>query len=287
MSLLGAQLEAFLAVVNRGTVKGAARDVKLTQTGVTQRIRALESQLNATLFLRSRRGMKLTNEGEALLRFCQSVQDLEGEALAHIVRGGKGNIVSVCITGPTSMMRARVIPECFETQKEYPEILFRFDFSDDRTGSDKLRSGSAHLALLPTADVTLEMDSKLLKPQRYLLVGPSPWKGRDLKEVVRNERIVDFSPEDELSFRYLRHFHLFRGVRKERHFVANTDALGEMVALGFGYTVLSEHFARRMIDDGRMIELHPGHTFPSPIALAWYPRPHMPAYFRAVVDSIR
>ncbi|MBK7961746.1 MAG: LysR family transcriptional regulator [Bdellovibrionales bacterium] len=56
MSLLSANLKAFIAIVRQGTVHGAAQDLHLTQAGVTQRIRAIAKELGTTLFLRSRRG---------------------------------------------------------------------------------------------------------------------------------------------------------------------------------------------------------------------------------------
>ena len=51
MSLLSPQLQAFLAVANCKTVHGAAANIHLTQTAVTQRIRSLERLLKTTLFL--------------------------------------------------------------------------------------------------------------------------------------------------------------------------------------------------------------------------------------------
>ena len=71
MSLLHPQLLAFMAIVERKTVLASAKDLGLTQTGVTQRIKALEAHLNATLFTRSRKGMMLTEEGQSLLLYCQ------------------------------------------------------------------------------------------------------------------------------------------------------------------------------------------------------------------------
>src|SRR5277367_1249238 len=112
MSLLGPSLEAFLAVAKKQTVHGAAKELGLTQTGVTQRIRSLEAFLSATLFLRSRRGMQLTHEGQALLRYCQAARDLEGEALARIQGAGQRAEVRVQLTGPTSLLVSRVIPQC-------------------------------------------------------------------------------------------------------------------------------------------------------------------------------
>ncbi len=72
MSLLSPQLEAFVAITRYRTVHAAAVDLHITQTAVTQRIRTLETRLRTTLFTRTRRGMLLTPEGEALLRYCHA-----------------------------------------------------------------------------------------------------------------------------------------------------------------------------------------------------------------------
>jgi len=286
MSLLGPQLEAFLAVARCNTVQSAAKEVGLTQTGVTQRLRSLESLVKSTLFLRSRRGMQLTSEGEALLHYCQAVQDLEGETLARIQAAGTQKIVHVCISGPTSMMRARVIPKCDEILKTHANITFRFDFSDDGSGSEKLRKGFAHLVIIPREHVTLEMDSKIIKKQAYFLMGPRAWKERPLKEVLKNEQIIDFDPNDDATFRYLRHFKLLKLAKKERHFAANSDALTEMIGFGFGYSALPEFFAKRLIESKKGMDLNPNSIYYMDWALAWYPRPQMPAYFQTLVSSI-
>src|SRR5262245_44627485 len=106
MSLLSPQLEAFVTIARHKTVHGAAVALHITQTAVTQRIRMLESRLGTTLFIRTRRGMMLTTEGEALLRYCQAASELEGEALAIIQGAAKETAIRFCITGPTSIMHS-------------------------------------------------------------------------------------------------------------------------------------------------------------------------------------
>src|SRR5437899_3247656 len=130
MSLLSANLEAFIAVSDIRTVQGAAQKLGLTQTGVTQRIRALERQLSTTLFIRSRRGMGLTQEGEALLRYCQAARDLEGEALAQIQKSGFVAQVRVCITGPTSIMTSRLTGNLLPLTQRFSQILLTLKISD-------------------------------------------------------------------------------------------------------------------------------------------------------------
>jgi LysR family transcriptional regulator (chromosome initiation inhibitor) len=287
MSLLSPQLEAFAAIVKHSTVHAAAKELGITQTGVTQRIRALESMLSTTLFIRSRRGMTPTPEGEALLRYCHAARDLEGEALAKIQKAAIQTEVRVRITGPSSIMRSRVIPQCLPVMETFPQLLVSCNILDLGSRADELRNGSAQLAILEPEHVSREMDSKLLKPERYLLVGSARWKKRDLKDILRSERIIDFDPTDTMSFNYLRKFKLLELARTERHFVNNTESLATLLIAGRGYGVLTAEFAKPYLERGELAPLNSGLALENPLALAWYPRQQAPGYFSALVRAIK
>jgi len=286
VSLLNPGIEAFMAIVRQGTVHGAARDIGLSQTGVTQRIRTLERALGVTLFVRSRTGMRPTAEGEALVRWSQRVGDLEGELLASLRRSAGAQAVRVTLTGPSSLMRSRVVPQTTAVLAGLPGVTLAFDLDDEGTGLQQLKTGAAQLALIPRADVVNELDAKLLAPVRNLLVGPAAWRGRDLAELVAAERIIDFNEQDDETFAFLREHDLLAGARKRRHLVNSPDALADLVAAGLGYTVLAEDFAAPRLADGSLVDLAPGRSLDREMALAWYPRHEMPAYFRALIDAI-
>jgi LysR family transcriptional regulator, chromosome initiation inhibitor len=287
MSLLNPGIEAFLAIIRQGTVHGAAREIGLSQTGVTQRIRVLERELGSTLFVRSRRGMRPTAEGEALVRWCQSVGELEGELLSFVRRGEEAATVRVTVTGPSSLMRSRVIPEVTDALRDYPGVTVRLLLDDTGSGLSHLKTGAAQLAVLPADDVVNELDSKALRPVRTRLVGPTTWTGRDPADIVAGERIVDFDDADDATFAFLREHGLLSDARRRRHLVNNPDALAELVAGGFGYSVLDEDLAGPLLADGRLVDLCPGKCREAQIALAWYPRHEMSGYFRALVDAVR
>lgn len=65
-SRYSADLTLFLLVAKHGQLSGAAIDAGISQPRVSQRIRALESSLGYTLFLRERRGVTLTTDGQRL-----------------------------------------------------------------------------------------------------------------------------------------------------------------------------------------------------------------------------
>ncbi len=286
MSLLSPTLEAFWAVVRKGTVQDASKILGLTQTGVTQRIRSLEKQLKTTLFIRSRKGMKLTTEGEALLQFVKSSLDIEGMALSKIQRAAKDSIIEVSICGPSSILRSRVIPILNSILKDFPLLRFRYDLSDVESNSNKLKSGECDLALLEHHHVTREMDSKILKAERYCLYGPASWKRRLLPEILQNECIIDFDAKDQMTFNLLEKYKLKSKARTERHYANNTDALASMVSDGIGYSVLAEQFAEPLIKKTQLLKLGTDYFYDFKVALAWYPRHEMPDYFRAIVKAL-
>lgn len=61
-------LYAFDLVARNGNFTGAAESLGLTQSAMSQRIRALETELGIVLFKREHRGVSLTNEGVRLMK---------------------------------------------------------------------------------------------------------------------------------------------------------------------------------------------------------------------------
>jgi DNA-binding transcriptional LysR family regulator len=61
------RIETFLLIARSGSVTRAARSLGLSQPALTERLRALERELGAELFARTRRGVRLTDAGRALV----------------------------------------------------------------------------------------------------------------------------------------------------------------------------------------------------------------------------
>ena len=86
-----AQLEAFTEVARLASVSRAAEALHLTQPALTARLQTLEADLGIDLFVRSRRGMALTDAGRALLPYAQRAigQMLDGRKAVEQLRTGK------------------------------------------------------------------------------------------------------------------------------------------------------------------------------------------------------
>ena len=287
MSLLLPDLEAFIAVVKHSTVHAASKQIGLTQTGVTQRIRSLEKKIGVTLFTRSRKGMIMTPEGQNLLRYCQRVQDIEGETLSLINGLGKKHVIQVNIAGSSSIMRSRIIPNTLGILSTYKDIIFDYYVTDIESPLRNLKSGEVDFAVMPMYEVVNELDSKVIEPEIYVMVAPYAWKNRDLKDILKNERFVDFNMNDKFTLEYLKKYRLDNFARREGHYVNNTDALVSIITSEHGYSVLSKRFVEPYIKRKELADINDGKEARIGFALAWYRRQEMPKYFKEIIKAIR
>ncbi|SLN61092.1 LysR substrate-binding domain-containing protein [Oceanibacterium hippocampi] len=67
------QLQYFIAAAEQGTVSGAAQNLSISQSSVTEAIRDLENDLGVRLFERHSRGLSITNKGHQFLRHATKI----------------------------------------------------------------------------------------------------------------------------------------------------------------------------------------------------------------------
>ncbi len=86
------QMRYFLAVAEERHVGRAAERLHMAQPPLTRQIRALEDELGATLFLRTPKGMELTEAGQTLLDEVPNLLQLAQRARERTRAAGQGEI---------------------------------------------------------------------------------------------------------------------------------------------------------------------------------------------------
>lgn len=74
--MMDARLETLLKVSETKNFTRAAQQLSLTQPAVSQHIKQLEKDLNATLFIRGEGTLKLTPEGEIAVKYARRIENL-------------------------------------------------------------------------------------------------------------------------------------------------------------------------------------------------------------------
>src|SRR4029450_2294416 len=97
--MLFGQVQAFIEVARTGNVSRAAEALYVTQPALTARIQALEKELGETLFVRTGRGVRLTDAGRVFLPHAeravqaiddgrQALTDLRSASAGRLALGG-------------------------------------------------------------------------------------------------------------------------------------------------------------------------------------------------------
>jgi DNA-binding transcriptional LysR family regulator len=136
----------FLAVAEEQHFGRAAKRLGMSQPPLTEQIQVLEQALKAKLFVRSRRGAKLTPVGQAILpavrKFAQQIEHLE-LAVREATTGQTG----VLTIGAIASAMVEVLPPFLERlRKAQPQLTISVREIDSVDAVPALRSGDVDLA---------------------------------------------------------------------------------------------------------------------------------------------
>ncbi len=116
-------LKVFVAVSKKNSITLGAKELKVTQTNVSLRIKQLEKNLGFDLFYRVPKGVILTKEAEALLPIAIEIVNKVEEA-TNKVKNIKFQD-SLVIASTFSNASMRLIAFLKQTNKDYPHIKLR------------------------------------------------------------------------------------------------------------------------------------------------------------------
>jgi DNA-binding transcriptional LysR family regulator len=131
-------LRIFLSVFRNRSFSSASRELYLTQPTISDHIKALEEELECTLFDRS--GRKIAPTGEAELLYNQAVEIIEKvDSIRHVLGRFKKEVAGELVVGASSIPGTYLLPALIATfRKKYPSISFQVLVSDSRAVVEKI-----------------------------------------------------------------------------------------------------------------------------------------------------
>ena len=121
-------LKGFEAAARHLNFTKAADELFVTQSAVSRQVQALEERLGVRLFVRQRRGLLLTYEGERLFRSVQGALRQVQEVIDSLSQRPAGNRVT--LTSTMAFCALWLIPRLGEFNRLFPEVGVRIAAND-------------------------------------------------------------------------------------------------------------------------------------------------------------
>ena len=112
----------FYVVANTGNITRAANVLHMSQPAVTQSIKKLESALNGTIFVRTKRGVTLTEEGKEFYKYIKQAMNFIISAENKFTELTNLEVGSIKIGIGTTLTKEFLLPYLEDFHKNYPNI---------------------------------------------------------------------------------------------------------------------------------------------------------------------
>ena len=237
---------AFVKTVELGSFTEAAETLHYSQAGISRMIADLEREWKLTLLERSKYGVRLTSDGEALLPYAKSLC-AEFDKMQTQIRDIQGCQTGTIRIGTFSSVATHWLPKIIrEFQKDYPGIDYELllgDYTEVETWilEGRVDCGFLRLPTLPGLEaVSLAMD-----PLLVILPEGHPYAEREVFPLKQLERepfmLLEKGAKAEISAIFEAH-----GLNPHVHFTTWDDyAVMSMVEQGLGIAILPELILKR------------------------------------------
>lgn len=148
---MGCDLELyriFYVVAKHLHMSKASEELFISQPAVSQSIKKLEEQLDVILFIRSNKGLMLTDEGSMLFGYIKPAIEMISSAENELTNYKKLNIGKIRIGISTTLSKLILMDSLQKFHSDYPNI--KIDIVNDLTSNliNLLRSGLLDLVII-------------------------------------------------------------------------------------------------------------------------------------------
>ena len=273
----------FYVVAKYGNITKAADELMISQPAISKCIKHLEEQLGGQLFIRTKRGVVLTEEGKEFYKYIKNAIEYINNAeskfseMIHLETG------TIRIGSSTTLTKKFLIPYLEKFHKMYPNIKIEIETHMSGELLNRLRQGLLDLVILnlPYHD---DNDIELVKVkeiQDCFIVGEAykDLVGKDLTlEDINNYPLV-FQAHGSTTRRFLDDFAARHGVLfKPDLDLAGFSLVLEFTEIGFGIGYATVDYIQDELKSGKLFKLNVSPSIPKREIGIAYSKRNIPSF---------
>jgi len=237
--------KVFYEVANSKSISKGALKLMISQPAVTQSIRTLENELGGKLFIRTPKGVVLTNEGEELYNYIK-------EGMTYFINGTnkfmslKSLDSGVLNIGSTTTISENYLMNYLKKFHElYPNIIINItnDLTDNLLRD--LRNGNLDIVVMAIPKYNIkDLKINYLTDLNDLFVGGEKYKNveyKDIKDLLKDGILLQKRPSVTRSNfdEYISNNNLVCNPKME---VVSHNLLTKLVEINFGIGLVTKEF---------------------------------------------
>ena len=263
----------FYVVATVGNITKASQELNISQPAVTKQIKSLEAQLGGDLFIRTKRGVILTENGRAIYNYIKQAMNCFNNAELQFSNLKKLETGVIKIGISTALARLFLMKYLDKFHKEYPNIAIQLFTDPSKVMRKMLKDGS--LDILIAKEETCEDED--LEVQRVGTLHQcfiaseyfSELKNRTipLRDLDEYPILLQKTPSTtrESFDNFCKEHNIEITTKLE---IASATLLEDFVKIGLGVGLATREFAEKDIKEGSIFEVKTNPTIPTiPFAL--------------------
>lgn len=277
MSLSSNHLDAFLEVAREKSFSLAAKKLHITQSALSQRVLNLEHEIGSTLFVRESSGVRLTDLGQKLLRYCQAKESLENEFLTKL-RSKDARSLSglVRIGGFSTITRSVLMPLIALLVKEHPQLQVEIRNAELRELPEMLSTGIVDFIFTNAPIEKAGVETELLGYEENVLI-------QSTLKTARNDVYLDHDAEDSTTHDFLKS----QGRKVptiQRNYLGEIYSIIDGVRLGLGRAVVPLHLTLEL----KGVSVVPGYKSQKvPVYFSYYSQSFYTDLQKLLIDRLK
>ncbi len=264
------QLQVFSAVARNLSYTLAAKELHLTQPGVSMQVRQLEEALGLPLFEQIGKKIYLTEAGKRMEGYARSMANLldEAETVFEAMKGVEKGRLSISVATTASHFATRMLAEF---SKQHAGINLSLDITNREMLQQQLLDNEPDLVIMGKPPKGLDVDAQAFMDNPLVMIAPGnhPLCGQKTIPLNRfaDENFVVRESGSGTRFATQRFFDSHGVPFNATIEMTRNDAIKQAVEAGLGLGVVSMHTVELELETGRLAVLD---VEGFPIERHWY-----------------
>ncbi len=264
------QLKVFESAARHLSYTRAAKELHLSQPGVSMQIKQLEETIGLPLFEQIGKKMHLTHAGREIYAYSQSIGHLldEAEIVLEELKGGSSGTLTISVATTASHFATRLLADF---SQRYENVTIKLDITNRESLHRQLANNEPDLVIMGQPPEGVEVESEAFMVNPLVMIAPA-------RHHFANERNIPLQHFKDANFVVRENGSGTRGAIQrffDEHGVnfqtgiemSSNEAIKQAVEAGLGLGIVSIHTLELELETQRLVILN---VMDFPIKRHWH-----------------